>query len=80
MNIGKWVKTPKQFFILGNEIRAKGKWIENKIAVATKVNGIMITVVTHCSNCGYKKETYSRLNYCPNCGASMGEDIRGEEQ
>lgn len=26
MNIGKWVKTPKQVFILGKEIRPKDEW------------------------------------------------------
>lgn len=40
-----------------------------------------ITVkIKECSVCKYKTTTYDHMNYCPNCGMKMENEIQKEEE
>lgn len=44
----------------------KGKWIKG-----TGENGVSTSLF--CSRCNYENRLWYEWNYCPNCGAKMGE-------
>lgn len=54
--------------------RPRGKWIQTK----DECEGVnFYNFSFECSKCG--KERSFKSNYCPNCGAKMGESEGGEE-
>ena len=42
--------------------RKRGRWISYRCDMY------------ECSECGYRKDSQKKWNYCPNCGARMGEE------
>lgn len=85
MNICKWVKTPKHFFILGKEIRPKGKWLTNEHGVKVRCSNCGATPITEIRenkfnasvgiNWCLNKKVDEVFKFCPICGA----DMRGKE-
>ena len=33
-----------------------------------------------CSECGYRKDSQKKWNYCPNCGARMDGEVEGRKK
>ena len=50
--------------------RKKGKWIKADSQQYFRKHYPCFT----CSECGYRKDSQKKWNYCPNCGARMDEE------
>ena len=56
--------------------RKKGKWIKADSQQYFRKHYPCFT----CSECGYRKDSQKKWNYCPNCGARMDGEVEGRKK